>query len=314
MLLGEAGALSEETLEEIYATYNAANNVALKIEGDDSHAVRRAAAASPKSPPPPHHPHPPPAQPILQVLVSAEGTVAGGLLVDSATGKLLRPAHRRGVATVVDDSEAGDAAAARDGVLAPAAEPLRGKLGAALAAHVAACYNPMRAGTTAWARGSEVYSGEGGALTAITAVTLRNLSNFWSGSWRGRYAVAVEAGGGAATVSGVIRVVTHYFESGNTQMHTERAVAATRVTWAAGDAAAGAKALTAVIAAAEDGLQASLDEMYESLSTQALKEMRRFLPVSGQKMNWNVAEIRMRRTLTASSAGGGAGGAGGGAK
>jgi hypothetical protein len=32
---------------------------------------------------------------------------------------------------------------------------------------------------------------------------------------------------------------------------------------------------------------------------QALKEMRRVLPISGQKMNWNVQEHRMRKTLGA---------------
>ena len=39
-----------------------------------------------------------------------------------------------------------------------------------------------------------------------------------------------------------------------------------------------------------------------SLSVSCLQEVRRFLPVSGQKMNWNAAEHRMRKTLQQSSA------------
>lgn len=129
-------------------------------------------------------------------------------------------------------------------------------------------------------------------LVIITSVTLRNLTNFWSGSWRARYTVAVGAAGtGKAVLNGSIRIATHYFESGNTQMHSEKAIGPIDIADASG------ASIVSAIAKEEDGLHASLEEMYESLSSHALKEMRRFLPVSGSKMNWNVAGHRLAKAL-----------------
>ena len=132
-----------------------------------------------------------------------------------------------------------------------------------------------------------------------------NLSNFWSGEWITRFTVKLHGGSAAtstsATITGSIRIVTHYFESGNTQLHEDKALPPTDVSFAAGDAAAFAASVVSALAKAEDTLQAGLEGTLESMSTTALKEMRRFLPVSGTKFNWNVAEHRIRHTLMASA-------------
>jgi hypothetical protein len=43
--------------------------------------------------------------------------------------------------------------------------------------------------------------------------------------------------------------------------------------------------------------QTGIEAMFESMAGQTLKDIRRYLPVSGRKMEWNVAAHRMTRTL-----------------
>lgn len=237
----------------------------------------------------------------MQVLATSDGSIDAHTFVDSRAKRVVSVDHKRGTATVVED-EREDALAP---FFHPAMEPHRAAVCDELVAHVLACYNPAGAGTTAWAKGCEVYAKDAKSLLCHTSVILKNLANFWSGSWCGRYVLTFSGGAETATkvtITGHINIVTHYFESGNTQMHGSKSIGPLDVKIPAGDVHACAKAVVAAIAAAEDGLQISMDEMYESLSGQALKEMRRFLPVSGSKMNWNIAEHRMRRTLQTSSA------------
>lgn len=46
---------------------------------------------------------------------------------------------------------------------------------------------------------------------------VRNLPNYWSGSWRGRFTVTLGAAR-KATLAGSLSVRTHYFENGNVQV------------------------------------------------------------------------------------------------
>ena len=55
------------------------------------------------------------------------------------------------------------------------------------------------------------------------------------------------------------------------------------------------------LAAAEAEVLAGLDDVYDLLSGQALKEIRRALPVTGKKLNWAtlVTEFRLKRSAAA---------------
>jgi hypothetical protein len=242
------------------------------------------------------------------MLVTPEGQVDGSRYVDSHARAVVTVDHRAGAATAVD-AEADTSAFFDAGV-----EAQRVSVLTALRSYVAAGYNAMGVGSAPSAKGAEAFS-KAGALTLITSATVKNLPNYWSGGWKARYAVDLTSSPGKAVLSGTIRITTHYFENGNTQMHNDKVVPATTVPYA--DAASLGRAVVGAIAAAEDALVEALDEMYESMSSSALKEMRRVLPVSGVKMNWNVAEHRMRKTLATGQGGGataaGAGGSGSGA-
>jgi hypothetical protein len=42
---------------------------------------------------------------------------------------------------------------------------------------------------------------------------VKNLSNFWSGSWRSRYTLSVS--GGKPSLQGTVKITTHYFGQQN---------------------------------------------------------------------------------------------------
>lgn len=46
-----------------------------------------------------------------------------------------------------------------------------------------------------------------------------------------------------------------------------------------------------------DSQQSALDVLFEKMGTETLKDIRRALPFSQKKMDWNVAAHRMTKTL-----------------
>lgn len=48
---------------------------------------------------------------------------------------------------------------------------------------------------------------------------------------------------------------------------------------------------------AENELQAALEDMYQNMNEETLRDMRRIMTVSRTKMDWNVNAQRMVRTL-----------------
>jgi len=102
-----------------------------------------------------------------------------------------------------------------------------------------------------------------------------NPANFWTGRWRSLYTVDLERG----TVEGTIALQTHYFEAGNVQLATRKAI---RI-----DGAATAKDAVKRIGAAEKAYQLALNEAYADMTERSFKELRRALPVHKQKIDWN---------------------------
>ena len=48
----------------------------------------------------------------------------------------------------------------------------------------------------------------------------------------------------------------------------------------------------------ETRTRSALDDMYDTLNTDTLKAMRRLLPITRTKMEWNVGSVRMNRQVT----------------
>ncbi|ORY83602.1 F-actin-capping protein subunit alpha [Protomyces lactucae-debilis] len=106
--------------------------------------------------------------------------------------------------------------------------------------------------------------------------------NFWTGRWRSTYVV------GKSRLDGTILLDVHYYEDGNVRLLTQKQVEAV------------AEPSTAVrsIAQAEKKYQEELNRAFGVLGEGSFKELRRALPVTRSKINWDsVASMRIGQEI-----------------
>lgn len=120
-----------------------------------------------------------------------------------------------------------------------------------------------------------------------------NLSNFWSGNWRSEWTVAL--GDGEAIVSGIIKVRAHYFEEGNVQLQTTKAFHPARILFETPCMLG--TVIIEQVRTAESALQYGLEKMYDNVPVETAKAMRRILPITHVKMNWNINELSLNRSF-----------------
>ena len=193
------------------------------------------------------------------------------------------------VAEEDDDAEAAAPPADEPPAEAPEApeehplEPARAALAAAIGAYVAGHYG----GRGSHDKHHAVYALDGALAVAIRGDKV-NLRNFYAGGWASTWTAAVDGAGYA--VSGAVRVRAHYFEDGNVQLQSAKTVEAAKC--------ADVAAIAALVEATEGALQRGLEDMYENMSAETFKAMRRVMPISRQKMKWNINEIALKRGLS----------------
>ncbi|CAK7262816.1 F-actin-capping protein subunit alpha [Sporothrix epigloea] len=132
-----------------------------------------------------------------------------------------------------------------------------------------------------------------GKLAILIVSNKYSPQNFWNGRWRSRYVYDPAT----KTLEGNIRVDVHYYEDGNVRLLTDKPQSVS-VPSASGPAVA------REIAALEKAYQEELNKKFLSLSEGAFKSLRRQLPVTRQKIEWDkVASYRLGQDI-----GGGSGG------
>jgi len=111
-----------------------------------------------------------------------------------------------------------------------------------------------------------------------------NPSNYWNGRWRSTWQITFGSGGGQATIDGKIQVNVHYYEDGNVQLNTntEKHLQAP-----VGDPAATATNVMKAIIKAEQTFHSSLDTSYTTMGDTTFKALRRALPITRQRIDWN---------------------------
>lgn len=57
------------------------------------------------------------------------------------------------------------------------------------------------------------------------------------------------------------------------------------------------KQIVTAIEQLEDAYEYALEQKYENIGSQSLKDLRRALPVAGHKMSWNVRDHQVKRML-----------------
>jgi len=101
-------------------------------------------------------------------------------------------------------------------------------------------------------------------------------SNFWNGRWRNTYLLTP-----SSSLTGTINVDVHYYEDGNVRL-----TASKNVDLPASAASAGAPEIVRQISAAEKKYQEELNRGFAALNEGAFKSLRRQLPVTRQKVEW----------------------------
>ena len=91
-------------------------------------------------------------------------------------------------------------------------------------------------------------------------------------------------------IKGTLRANTYYYEEGNIQFNLD-----TKFDGKAegGDDNAVATSLVEFIKKSENSIQLELEKVYDELSENYIKPLRRKLPITGTKMNWNINQINL---------------------
>jgi len=100
-------------------------------------------------------------------------------------------------------------------------------------------------------------------------------SNYWNGRWRSVYTFNPSSN----SLAGDIKVDVHYYEDGNVRLFTTKSV---NVPVTGGSATE----IIKVLAKAEKAYQETLNRAFGQLSENAFKNLRRQLPITRQKIDW----------------------------
>ncbi|KAF3062192.1 F-actin-capping protein subunit alpha [Daldinia childiae] len=133
-----------------------------------------------------------------------------------------------------------------------------------------------------------VYSIEGDSKVAIIIVANKySPNNYWNGRWRSLYIFDPSS----SSIEGSVKVDVHYYEDGNVRLLTNKPITAS----VSSGTGAG---IVKDISAAERKYQEELNRGFTSLSEGAFKGLRRQLPVTRQKIEWDkVASYRVGQDI-----------------
>lgn len=127
-------------------------------------------------------------------------------------------------------------------------------------------------------------TGDDAQIAIVTVANKYSPSNFWNGRWRSSYIFNPSSG----SLTGAIKVDVHYYEDGNVRLLTNKEVELK----VGGGGSAGE--VVRAIAGAEKKYQEDLNKAFGSLSEGAFKALRRQLPITRQKIEWEkVASYRL---------------------
>jgi len=123
------------------------------------------------------------------------------------------------------------------------------------------------------------------AITLLLVANKYSPQNFWNGRWRSTYTLNPSS----SSLTGTIKMDVHYYEDGNVRMSTSKKLELS-------NGGGNADAVVREIAKAENKFQEELNRAFTTLAEGSFKGLRRQLPVTRQRMDWEKAQgYRVRR-------------------
>jgi len=126
-----------------------------------------------------------------------------------------------------------------------------------------------------------------------------NPANFWSGRWRSKYTIDFSKG----VINGKVLINVHYYEQGNVQLQTTHTPSLPLQNSPQQTAQTASKILK-LIELLEGEYQTSLSNVYHEMGEKTFKGLRRALPMTRSKMDWDrVLGYKLGAELSASNTG-----------
>ncbi|KAG0250161.1 F-actin-capping protein [Mortierella polycephala] len=134
-----------------------------------------------------------------------------------------------------------------------------------------------------YAEGVSAVYGSKGVVTIAIVHNKYSPSNFWNGRWRSVWTLDTTT----SQVKGSLKCKVHYYEDGNVQLETSKEVEESLDKSSSDPHEAISKAFLELIASSELKYQKALNESYHDLAESTFNGLRRALPYTRTKLDWN---------------------------